>query len=84
MPVFIAFYMFFADAPSDEPLGEIDCCGFNVFNVYSVAVQIEIYIYISTDQIYFHQSCQNENVVKRVVNCRFNLIMLWVSVGNYV
>ena len=44
MPVFVAFYMYFADAPPDEPLGETDCCGFNVFNVYSVAVQIEIYI----------------------------------------
>ena len=37
------FYMYFADAPPDEPLGETHCCGFNVFNVYSVAVQIEIY-----------------------------------------
>ena len=27
-------------------LGETDCCGFNVFNVYSVAVQIEIYKYL--------------------------------------
>ena len=35
--------MYFADAPPHEPLGETDCCGFNVFNVYSVAVQIEIY-----------------------------------------
>ena len=47
------FYMYFADlmpmhhdAPPDEPLGETDSCGFNVFNVYSVAVQIEIFIYI--------------------------------------
>ena len=32
--------MYFADAPPDEPLGETDCCG---FNVYSVSVQIEIY-----------------------------------------
>ena len=41
--------MYFAEAPPDEPLGETDCCGFNVFNVYSAAVQIEIYthIYIS-------------------------------------
>ena len=36
--------MYFADVSPDEPLGETDCCGFNVFNVYSVAVQIEIYI----------------------------------------
>ena len=46
MPVFIAFYSdlyVFADVPPDEPLGETDCRGFNVFNVYSVAVQIEIY-----------------------------------------
>ena len=35
--------MYFADVPPDEPLGETDCCGFNVFNVYSVADQIEIY-----------------------------------------
>ena len=35
--------MYFADVPPDEPLGKTDCCGFNVFNVYSVAVQIEIY-----------------------------------------
>ena len=34
--------MYFADAPPDEPLGVTDCCDFNVFNVYSVAVQIEI------------------------------------------
>ena len=34
--------MYFADVPPDEPLGETDCCNFNVFNVYSVAVQIEI------------------------------------------
>ena len=38
--------MYFADAPPDEPLGETDYCGFNVFNVYSVAVQTDIYIYI--------------------------------------
>ena len=38
--------MYFADAPPDESLGETDCCGFNVFNVYSVAVQTDIYIYI--------------------------------------
>ena len=31
--------MHFADAPPDEPQGETDCCG---FNVYSVVVQIEI------------------------------------------
>ena len=43
MPIFIVFYMYFADAPPDEPLGETDCCGFDVFNVYSVAAQIEIY-----------------------------------------
>ena len=30
------------DAPPDEPLGETNCCGFIVFNVYSVAVQIEM------------------------------------------
>ena len=34
MPVFIAFcsvfYMYFADVPPDEPLGETDCCTFNV------------------------------------------------------
>ena len=34
------FYIYFADAPPDEPLGKTDCCG---FYVYSVAVQIEIY-----------------------------------------
>ena len=39
------FYVYFADAPPDEPLGETDCCGFNVINVYSVTVQIEIYFY---------------------------------------
>ena len=27
---FIALYMYFADAPTDEPLAETDCCGFNV------------------------------------------------------
>ena len=37
------FYTYFSDVLPDEPLGETDCCGFNVFNVYSVAVQIEIY-----------------------------------------
>ena len=42
MPVFIAFYMYFADARPDEPLGKTDRCG---LNVYSVAVQIEIFIY---------------------------------------
>ena len=41
---FIAFYMYFADALPDEPLGETDCCGFYVLNVYSVAVKIKIYI----------------------------------------
>ena len=39
----MVFYMYFADAPPDEPLGKTDCCGLNVFNVYFVAVQIEIY-----------------------------------------
>ena len=43
MPVFIAFYMYFADAPPDESLDKRDCCGFNVSNFYSVAVQIKIY-----------------------------------------
>ena len=38
----MVFYMYFADAPPDEPLGKTGCCGFNVFNVYSVAVQTEI------------------------------------------
>ena len=40
--------MYFTDAPSDEHLGETDCCGFTVFDVYSVAVQIEkiVFIYI--------------------------------------
>ena len=28
--ILIAFYSHFADAPPDEPLGETDCCGFNV------------------------------------------------------
>ena len=37
---FIVFYMYFADAPPDEPLGEANCCG---FNVYFIAVRIEIY-----------------------------------------
>ena len=32
--------MYFADAPPDEPLGEANCCG---FNVYFIAVRIEIY-----------------------------------------
>ena len=31
--------------PNISPLGETDCCGFNVFNVYSVAVQIEIFTF---------------------------------------
>ena len=35
--------MYFANAPPNEPLGKTDRCGLNVFNVYSVAVQIEIY-----------------------------------------
>ena len=35
--------MYFADAPPDKSLSKTDCCG---FNVYSVAVQIEIYMYI--------------------------------------
>ena len=39
--------MHFANVPPDEPPGKTDCCGLNVFNVYSVAVQIEIYIYSS-------------------------------------
>ena len=39
----VTFYMYFADVPPDEPLGETECCGFNLFNVYSVADQIEIY-----------------------------------------
>ena len=30
IPVFIVFYTYFADALPDEPLGETDCCGFNV------------------------------------------------------
>ena len=38
--------MYFADVPPDEPLGETDCCGINVFNVYSVAVQIKRNMYI--------------------------------------
>ena len=39
--------MYFAHIPPDEPLDETQCCGFNVFNVYFVAVQIEIqYVYI--------------------------------------
>ena len=42
--IYICTHTYFADAPPDEPLGETDCCGFNVFNVYFVAVQIEIYI----------------------------------------
>ena len=40
---FIVFCMYFANAPPDEPLGETGCCGFNVFKVYFVAVQIDIY-----------------------------------------
>ena len=35
--------MYFADAPPDEPQGKTDFSGFNVFNVYSVPVEIEIY-----------------------------------------
>ena len=36
-----------------------DCCGFNVFDVYSVAVQIEIYImyictYIAKQLLWFY------------------------------
>ena len=37
------FYMYFANVPTDEPLGETAYCGFNVFNVFSVAVPIEIH-----------------------------------------
>ena len=33
------FYIYFVDAPPDEPLGKTGCCG---LNVYSVVVQIEI------------------------------------------
>ena len=44
--VFIPFYMHFAGAPPDEPLGETDCCG---FNVYGVVVQI--------DKLRFRQVC---------------------------
>ena len=36
--------MYFTDAPHDEHLGETDCCGFTVFNVYSAAVKIKKYI----------------------------------------
>ena len=32
--------MYFADVPPDEPLGETDCCD---FNVYFIAAQTEIY-----------------------------------------
>ena len=36
---YMLFYMHFADTPPNEPLGETDCCG---FNVYFVVVQTEI------------------------------------------
>ena len=40
--------------------------------------------YIFSDHVYFRYSCQNVNVAKRVVNCRFNLITLRISVTNCV
>ena len=57
--------MYFADVPPDEPLGETDCCGFNVYNVYSVPVQIEIYI------LYIHRvahECINSKVKDAIPN----------------
>ena len=35
---------------------------------------------VYSDHVYFRYSCQNVNVTKRVVNFRFDLIMLQISV----
>ena len=66
-----------------QPTGK--CVLEKPFRLWYVTTSPHTQVYIvNIDHVYFHHSFQNVNVAKRVVNCRFNMIMLRTSVWNCV